>query len=211
MAESASYSLPANLRVMLDGVAATCSATQSGAAEQRWVVTLMQRHGPGVVSALWRMLGREDDVLDVYQSVVCRLASRGPQGIQGNRAAYFYRSAMNGAVSLLRKRKREREGNAQWAREGGLHQGRAEAGQDPSQAMERRQTVDAVRTAISELPDYLREVVVLRDLVGLEYRQIARTLGITCGTARVYRRKAVVRLAQALAEPSPTGQEEVWS
>jgi DNA-directed RNA polymerase specialized sigma24 family protein len=54
---------------------------------------------------------------------------------------------------------------------------------------------EQIRSGIAKLPDYLRDVVMLHDLAELPYEQVARILGITAATARVYRCKAVQLLA----------------
>ena len=61
-------------------------------------------------------------------------------------------------------------------------------------------TKEALRVAIAALPPHLASVVVLRDLQQLPYDEVGRTLGITPSTARVYRRHAVVKLAELLDE-----------
>jgi RNA polymerase sigma factor (sigma-70 family) len=48
--------------------------------------------------------------------------------------------------------------------------------------MLQRQAIDTVRRAIEELPDDFREVIVLRELEGLSYREIAAVVGIPMGT-----------------------------
>src|SRR5512136_1545006 len=101
MARSAVCGLPASLRGMLEELAS------ADAADQRWILALLQEHGPGVVAVLWRMLGREQDVLDAYQNVVCQLAARGPDGLGQNQGAYFYRAAINAAIELMRRHRRE--------------------------------------------------------------------------------------------------------
>jgi DNA-directed RNA polymerase specialized sigma24 family protein len=60
--------------------------------------------------------------------------------------------------------------------------------------------LDALRDAIGRLPAHLANVVVLRDLSRLSYQDVGRTLGIDPATARVYRRHAVVKLAELLDE-----------
>ena len=40
---------------------------------QAWVLTTMRKDGPALIRLLWRMLGREDDVLDAYQDCFCKL------------------------------------------------------------------------------------------------------------------------------------------
>ena len=59
---------------------------------------------------------------------------------------------------------------------------------------------DKLRTAITELPDYLKEVVVLRDLAELPYSKVGKILDISAGTARVYRHKAITLLSVLMAK-----------
>jgi DNA-directed RNA polymerase specialized sigma24 family protein len=42
-------------------------------------------------------------------------------------------------------------------------------------------------------------VVVLRDLTGMNYRRVSAIMNISTGTARVYRRQAIIRLGAKLA------------
>ena len=60
---------------------------------------------------------------------------------------------------------------------------------------------DQLRRALAELPDDWREAVILRDIEGLEYREIADVLGIPMGTveSRIFRGRQ--RLKAALQEP----------
>jgi len=53
---------------------------------------------------------------------------------------------------------------------------------DPEAQMIQRQAVDTVRRAIEELPVDFREVIVLRELEGLAYKDIAAVVGIPIGT-----------------------------
>ncbi len=57
-----------------------------------------------------------------------------------------------------------------------------------------------LRSAIARLPEYLRDVVILRELAELTYAEVARMLGITAATARVYRFKAVTLLSAWMAK-----------
>ncbi len=60
---------------------------------------------------------------------------------------------------------------------------------------------DQLRRALADLPDDWREAVLLRDIEGLEYREIAEVLGIPMGTveSRIFRGRQ--RLKAALMEP----------
>jgi RNA polymerase sigma-70 factor (ECF subfamily) len=54
----------------------------------------------------------------------------------------------------------------------------------PEDAVERRELILAVRRAVEALPEDQRQVVVMRDLSGLPYQEIADTLGIELGTVK---------------------------
>jgi RNA polymerase sigma-70 factor (ECF subfamily) len=55
---------------------------------------------------------------------------------------------------------------------------------DPSDALERGEVEAALHRAIAELPEDRRIVVVLRDLEGLSYEEIAQALDLELGTVR---------------------------
>ena len=49
-------------------------------------------------------------------------------------------------------------------------------------------------------PDYLGDVIVLRDMAQMPYSQVADILGITPAAARVYRHKAIKLLALRMSQ-----------
>jgi RNA polymerase sigma-70 factor (ECF subfamily) len=59
---------------------------------------------------------------------------------------------------------------------------RSDEGLDPEALVIRQQAVDSVRRAIEELPVDFREVIVLRELEGLSYKEIAAVAEIPIGT-----------------------------
>jgi len=191
MARSAVCGLPASLRGMLEEL-----ASADAAADQRWILVLLQEHGPGVVAILWGMLGREQDVLDAYQNVACHLLSRGPNGVGRNRGAYFYRSAINAGIELIRRQQRDRNALGRLAERSVASGSVAEDGA----SLEPVRMIEQVRAAVVALPPYLRDVILLRDMAGFNYARVAKMLNITAATARVYRRQAIVRLAVKLSK-----------
>lgn len=195
MGDTQSTALPLELRTMLAGLA---SATVAD--DQQWILGLLRQHGAPVVNLLWRMLGREQDVLDSYQSAVCRLTAQGKDAARSNPGGYFYRVAMNAAIGILRNRRQQRRHEPMVAE----IQARREMDQASTilceQAFDRQMILGQLRQAILNLPPHLRDVIVLRDLAELPYPRVAGILGITVGTARLYRCQAVVRLADLIGE-----------
>jgi RNA polymerase sigma-70 factor (ECF subfamily) len=54
---------------------------------------------------------------------------------------------------------------------------------------------DAIDKALAAIPDELREAIVLRDIQGLDYREIAETLDVPIGTveSRIFRGRQRLR------------------
>lgn len=160
-----------------------------------WVLRVMRNDGPALVRLLWRMLGREQDVLDAYQDTFCRLIGMGDSQAAAPPRGYIFRTAMNIALDMRRRRKVRIEHleAAALVRTATLPDACASRPGNVS-------LVEELRMAIEELPQRLRDVIVLRDLAEMSYGDVARILGITGGTARVYRREAIVALAARLKE-----------
>jgi len=78
---------------------------------------------------------------------------------------------------------------------------------DPEALVLQRQAVEKVQRAVQELPADFREVIVLRELEGLSYKEIAAVVGIPIGTVMSRLARARERL-QAILGPSVTPLEE---
>ena len=76
---------------------------------------------------------------------------------------------------------------------------------DPEARMIQRQAVETVRRAIEELPIDFREVIVLRELEGLAYKDIAAVVGIPIGTVMSRLARGRDRLQLILGSSSSTG------
>jgi RNA polymerase sigma factor (sigma-70 family) len=188
MTQAQSIALPLELRSVLAQL-----ASAEVADDQQWIVALLRRQGPIVLTVLWRMLGSEQEVLDAYQTAVCHLAAKGPLGFGDNPGGYFYRTAVNVAIDSIRARHRQQ---THWPRLAQMR--RQDASPGAPAVCGEREMLERMRQAICELPRHLRNVVILRDLAQLPYAQVAKMLGIRPGTARLYRRQAVVQLASLM-------------
>jgi RNA polymerase sigma-70 factor (ECF subfamily) len=84
---------------------------------------------------------------------------------------------------------------------------RADEGLDPEALVMQQQAVEKVRRAVQELPADFREVIVLRELEGVSYKEIAVVAGIPIGTVMSRLARARERLL-AILGPSvaPTGE-----
>jgi RNA polymerase sigma-70 factor, ECF subfamily len=77
-----------------------------------------------------------------------------------------------------------------------------ETPETPEKAVLRQRDADAVRTLIAALPVQFREVIVLREIEDLSYREIADIVGVPVGTvmSRLARARAMLRSAWLAAD-----------
>jgi RNA polymerase sigma-70 factor, ECF subfamily len=85
------------------------------------------------------------------------------------------------------------------AEEDGVVDDRTDLSLDPEARLIQQQTVAQVRGALEELPADFREVIVLRELEGLSYKEIAEVIGIPMGTVMSRLARARERLLAVLA------------
>lgn len=159
---------------------------------QRWVVASMQAHGPALVTMLWRILGNDADVCDAYQDTFLQLAHYRAGRKPDNVKAFVFRTASNVAISLLRRRKLHHKACRVIA-----DRGRNESQAVPDHDASHMRRV--LRMEIERLPERLRGVLVLKDLAELPYAEVAKILGISSSTARVYRCRAMRLLGARMA------------
>lgn len=144
-------------------------------------------------SAIRRLVLAADAVDDITQDVLIVVAEKiGTFRGEARFTTWLYRVARFKAIDHLR-RSRDTDGLD-------------DAEQEPSDAMRVSSLIATralIRTAVDELPEHYREAVVLRDIEGLPYEEVARRAGIPLNTAktRVARGRALV--AAKITKSSP--------
>jgi RNA polymerase sigma factor (sigma-70 family) len=76
----------------------------------------------------------------------------------------------------------------------------------PPVILSKRATVEAVRAAIAELDTDFREAIVLRELEGLSYREIAEVTGVPMGTVMSRLARGRTQLALMLSDRKKNDQ-----
>ncbi len=158
--------------------------------------TLVRRHERRVFGLLMRMLGDREEAADVSQEAFLSLHRHGHRFRREARFSTFvYRVAANAALNRRRSlgRKRAREQALARRQEAGLDL--PSSPRDPEDATAGSEVQVQVQQALMLLPDDLRTALVLYDLEGESYGDIARSLQIPEGTvkSRIHRARNALR------------------
>ncbi len=167
-------------------------AARLAAGDDRALAEVFDALGPAVYAAAMHVLGQAAAAQDVVQEVFVDLW-RQPQRYNptlGSLRTYLSLSARHRAYDLLRSELR-RVGREERHHRLVPPQRQSTPGEEVVDAL----TASAVREAIRALPAEQRQVVELAYFRGLGYRDVARAIGISEGTA-----KSRVRLALAKLE-----------
>jgi RNA polymerase sigma-70 factor (ECF subfamily) len=141
-----------------------------------------------------RMLGNRAEAEDVAQEAFVR-AHRAIGEFRGDAKLSTWLYAITSRLCLNRLASGERR-LASHGEDALLRL--SDAGPRPDAALDRRELETALGRAIAELPEDRRIVVVLRDLEGLSYEEIAQVLELELGTVRSRLHRARADLKEKL-------------
>ena len=164
------------------------------AGEARAFEELVKTYQHRVFGVAVRMLGSSAEAEDVAQETFLR-AHRALAGFRGDAKLSTWLYAI--ASRLCLNRLASGEGRMSRARAAGLDRLPA-AGGEPGADLERSEREAALHRAIAELPEDRRIVVVLRDIEGLTYDEIAAALSLELNTVRSRLHRARLDLKEKL-------------
>ena len=162
-----------------------------------WLVT--HYHGP-VYNLILGMLGNVSDAADATQEVFLK-AFRGIRGFRRGSSlkTWFYRIAIREALNQKRWFHRHRGHETSIdivAEEGHSPRELQDLGATPFEQLAAREVQSAVQAALQQVPEVFRSAVILRDLEGLSYEEVAEVLDCTVGTVK----SRILRGRRALKE-----------
>jgi RNA polymerase sigma-70 factor (ECF subfamily) len=147
----------------------------------------------------YRMMGNEEDACDMAQEAFLK-AFKSIRKFTGRSSfgTWVYRIAVNVCIDELRKRKRVKlypvvhNDNP----ENGGGKLITDTGDLPEDRIERRETREQVQRAINRLAEEHRVIIILRDIQGKSYQEIADILNLNIGTVK----SRISRARQSLKE-----------
>src|SRR5688572_16088194 len=141
---------------------------------------LARSHGRFLYTVAYRLTGNDADAQDLVQEVLLRVR-RGLESYRpGSMEGWLSRIAMNAFLDDVRRRKRR----PTVALPDDADRVLGDAGADPDAVLASTTLSADLQAALLALPSDFRAVVVLCDVVGMQYDEIAHDLGIPIGTVR---------------------------
>jgi len=173
---------------------------------------LFERYHRRAYALAFGVLRHQDDALDVVQDAFIK-AHKYLDKFEGNSSFYtwLYRIVMNLAIDHLRKHRRNKpveldESKLEDSVEGDALLPRILGG-NPGRALIDKEIRGRIDRALDELSENHRAVLVMRELEGLSYEEMAKAMGCSKGTimSRLFhaRRNMQKRLLDLIDNPSP--------
>ncbi len=167
------------------------------AGDARSFASLFDRHQDRVYQMAFRILGHREDALDAAQEVFLAI-HRGLAAFEGKSrfTTWLYRITVNRCRDELRRRASVRHTRPQPLRPGEADP--VAPGPGPAARAADVELHGVLEQRLRELPDELREILVLREIESLAYEEIADALAIPVGTVRSRLHRARSLLAERL-------------
>ncbi len=144
---------------------------------------LLGQHEKRMYAVCLRMCGNHEDAQDCLQEAMLRVyrAISGFKG-QSSFSTWLYRVTMNACLDELRKRKNKPSTSLDGMLDAGWSP--ADERDTPEKHVLSAEKRTVIQQTIAELPEDMRSAVVLRDIQGFSYDEIAQMLEINVGTIK---------------------------
>jgi len=155
--------------------------------QAQWFASEVKPYEPTLRGYLSRRFPSLSDQDDIVQEAYIRLLRAEADGRLTCAKAFLFTVARNVAIDVLRRKQSHRHEQFSDVTEMPILDETA----DVADSFERQNRVEVLVEAISSLPERCREVIMLRHLDGLAYKEIAERLGISPQTVKVHLMKGM--------------------
>ena len=168
---------------------------------------LVERYQDRLYGTLVHMLGSMHDARDVAQEAFLSAFEKlGTFRREASFYSWLFRIAYNAAVTSRRKMQRHSGSLDQKIENTGDEPIDSNRETDPGHQLDTAENVQQVRTALNQLTEEYRDVIVLKEIEGMRYEEIATVLNCPIGTVRSRIHRARIELKEKLErifEPEP--------
>lgn len=163
---------------------------------------LVRKYEKYVCSAVYAVVRNYDDSFDVAQEVFLKLYHN-LDSFKGESSfsSWLYRIAKNTALDFLRKEKNNRQNISLSVENSDGEEAELEipdtsAKSDPEQSTLNKEKNSVIYQALDEISEQHKEIIVLRDINGYTYEEIAKMLSLEQGTvkSRLFRARDALRV-----------------
>jgi RNA polymerase sigma-70 factor (ECF subfamily) len=165
---------------------------------------LIFRHRDKIYARAMMMMRNEDEALDLSQEAWVKAWQRLHQ-FQGDSsfATWMTRIVINLCLDQIRRQKKMRAESIEQIEEeaGGVERQMPVEHVNPTEGLEKEELRIRIDEAMAKLTEAHRTVLVLHEFQGLEYKEIAKKVGISIGTVMsrlFYARRRMASLLQGL-------------
>lgn len=154
--------------------------------------TLVLEYEKNVYNIALRMTGNSEDAADMTQETFIK-AYNSLQSFRGDSkfSVWLYRIVSNVCLDFLRSKNRRPTVSLSVEDDDGedTQLDVADESQSPELLLDRKLTRDSVRRGLDSLPPDYRQILLLREIQGLSYDEIAQALSLEVGTvkSRIFR------------------------
>jgi len=169
--------------------------------------SLVERHQRRAFAIALALVRDEDDARELVQDAFLRVY-KGLENFQGGSSffTWLYRIITNLSIDLIRKPGRqlvdidESRFESDESTEAEFPLLSRVDGSDPADVVRRREIAAHLQVALDALPPYHRGVIVMREIEGLSYEEMAQAMGVSKGTIMSRLFHARQKLQKALAD-----------
>ena len=158
---------------------------------------LVDRYGRKVYAIAWHFTYDRAEAEELTQDCFLRLWENLDRYEPTEASLLAWIAALSRNLCIDHYRKRRREKGFRFLTDDAVS-AILPSGDDPQADAVRRERVRFLLEALADLPDELAEVVILRDLDGLDYREIGDFLRLPDGTVKSRLNRARIELAKAI-------------
>lgn len=155
---------------------------------------LLRQYEKKVYTLCFRMCGNSEDAEEAAQDTFLALW-RGIDRFrqESSLSTWIYRLASNACIDLLRRRKKQ--GSSLSLDDEELFLDAVDPAPSPQEAVEHREAQKLLQEGLSALPEEYRKVLILREIEGLSYTEIAESASLELGTvkSRISRGRVLLR------------------
>jgi len=157
---------------------------------------LVKKYQDRVFNVIYCFTGRKEDTQDLAQDVFLKLYTSLSQfKFESSFYSWLYRITLNVCIDDMRRRKLRRLVSlSQWFQD--LKGSKSHP--TPDEVMEQKELGEIIQQGLNQLSKDYRAIIILRDIEGLSYKEIAGVLGCSSGTVKSRLSRARVALREKI-------------